>query len=190
MKTINHKFETIKFTFMKKITLVLAFIGMIGLTSCVREEVVVEDAYDQDTISEVFELRNVDFSYDSNNGEYYIYRNLNPAIYASDVVLIYRLTGTINSSTPIWQLIPRTLDLAPGELDYDFDFSKQDFTIYAGGTYDLSLTPNYIYNQTFRIVIIPGYFSDRNSQQIDFNDYNAVAKAYKIDESKVKEIKM
>lgn len=190
MKNLIHKTKKIKITLMKKITLVLAFIGMIGLASCVRDEVVVEDTYDQDTISEVFELRNVDFSYDSNNGEYYIYRNLNPTIYASDVVLIYRLTGTINSSTPIWQLIPRTLYLSQGELDYDFDFSKQDFTIYANGTYNLSLTPNYIYNQTFRIVIIPGYFSDRNAQQIDFNDYNAVVKAYKIDESKVKEIKM
>ncbi len=190
MKNMIFKTETIKYRPMKKITLVLAFIGMIGLTSCVREETVVQDTYDQDTISEVFELRNVNFSYDSGEGNYFIYKNLNPVIYDSDVLLIYRLTGTINSNTPIWQLIPRTLYLPQGELDYDFDFSRQDFKIYAGGTYDLSLTPNYIYNQTFRIVIIPGYFSDKNAQQIDFNDYNAVVKAYKIDESKVKKIKM
>jgi hypothetical protein len=43
---------------------------------------------------------------------------------------------------------PRTLFLTEGELDYDFDFSE-DFTIYAGGTYDLSATPQYIDNQTF-----------------------------------------
>jgi isocitrate/isopropylmalate dehydrogenase len=37
--------------------------------------------------------------------------------------------------------------------------SVEDFTIYAGGTDDLSATPQYIDNQTFRIVIVPGSFS-------------------------------
>ena len=61
-----------------------------------------------------------------------------------------------------------------GELDYDFDFSKQDFTIYAGGTYDLGLTPAYIQDQTFRIVVIPGYFSNRGGKPIV--DKNSIIK--------------
>jgi hypothetical protein len=84
-------------------------------------------------------------------------------------------------------LIPRTLFLtgafAGEELDYDFDFSAVDFTIYAGGTYDLSETPQFIQNQTFRIVIIPGYFS--KNTDLDLNDYNSVIKAFGIDDSKV-----
>lgn len=174
----------------KKITiLLLAFIGMIGFQSCTTEEYYVQgDTYDEDTISEVFELRNVDFAFDVDYGGYMIYRPLNPAIYASDAVLIYRLSGTINSNTPIWQQIPRTLYLQQGELDYDFDFSMVDFAIYAGGTYNLQLTPEYLYNQTFRIVIIPGYFSNKNAPKVDFNDYNAVVKAYHIDESKIQKI--
>ena len=43
-------------------------------------------------------------------------------------------------------------------------------------------------NQTFRIVIIPGYFSNRSAQQIDFNDYNAVLQAYGINPSSIKKI--
>lgn len=137
--------------------------------------------------SEVFELRNVNFDYNAIDG-YTIYRSLNPQIYASDNVLIYRMSSTINSQTPVWQLIPRTLFLGNGqELDYDFDFSKQDFTIYAGGNFDLATMPVYLTNQTFRIVIIPGYFSNKSAQkQIDFADYSAVVKAYHIQESKVK----
>ncbi|MCF6128739.1 hypothetical protein L1S35_03590 [Flavobacterium sp. AS60] len=164
---------------MKKFTLVLAFIGMITLGSCSTND----DNVDNDTISEVFELRNINFGFDGGNS-YSIYQVLNPQIYPSDVILIYRLSGTIDSSTPIWQLIPRTLYLDEGELDYDFDFSKEDFTIYAGGTYDLTLTSSYITNQTFRIVIVPGYFS--NKKGIDYSDYDAVAKAFHIDESKIK----
>jgi hypothetical protein len=77
-----------------------------------------------------------------------LFIGINSQIFASDVILIYRMSGTIDSNTPIWQLILRTLFLTEGELDYDFDFSE-DFTIYAGGTYDLSATPQYIDNQTF-----------------------------------------
>ncbi|MEO5776491.1 MAG: hypothetical protein ABIQ27_06280 [Flavobacterium sp.] len=168
---------------MKKLTLILAFIGMITLESCTTNN----DDIDNDTISEVFELRNINFGFDSQNG-YSIYQTFNPQIRLDDVVLIYRLSGTIDSSTPIWQQIPRTLYLDEGELDYDFDFSKEDFTIYAGGTYDLALTPNFLNNQTFRIVIIPGYLSNKMSNKTDFSDYNSVIKAFNIDESKVKVI--
>ena len=51
---------------MRKITLLIAFIGMITIQSCVREEVIVSDNVDYDTISEVFEYSNVDFH--SGNG--------------------------------------------------------------------------------------------------------------------------
>ena len=166
--------QVFKNNIMKKITLVLAFIGMITLQGC---------SEDNDTISEVFELRNVNFGFNPNDG-YTIYRTLNPQISPSDVILIYRLSGLINSSTPIWQAIPRTLYLPQGELDYDFDFSSIDFTIYAGGDYDIGLTPSYLTNQTFRIVIVPGFFSKNST--LDFNDYNAVIEAFNIDDSKVK----
>lgn len=138
--------------------------------------------------SEVFELRNVNFDLDINN-EYSIYRSLNPQILLSDNILIYRMAGTINSQTPIWQLIPRTLYLPQGELDYDYDFSRVDFTIYAGGNYNILSTPSYLFNQTFRIVIIPGYLSNKGTQNaINLDDYNAVIKAYDIDESNIKTI--
>ena len=153
-----------KINIMRKITLILAFIGMITLQSCSN------DKTDNNTISEVFELRNINFGFDAQNG-YTIYQTLNPQIRLDDVILIYRLSGTIDPSTPIWQQIPRPLYLSQGELDYDFDFS---------------LTPNYITNQTFRIVIIPGYLSNKMKSSIDLSDYNAVVNAFHIDPSKIK----
>lgn len=168
---------------MKKLALILAFVGMISLQGCTPDPQV-----DNDTISEVFELRNVNFDFNTTDG-YTIYQTFNPQIFASDVVLIYRLSGTINSSTPIWQQIPRTLFLPEGELDYDFDFSKQDFTIYAGGTYDLATTPTYINNETFRIVIVPGYLSNKGGKTVDYSDYNAVIKAYNINDASVTQLR-
>ncbi|WP_298122159.1 hypothetical protein [Flavobacterium sp.] len=171
---------------MRKITLLFAFISMITLQSCTVNEN--NDTVDNDTISEVYELRNINLN-SINNNHYYFYDEFNPNIVASDVVLIYRMSDLINSSTPVWQQIPKTLYLDEGELDYDFDFSKQDFTIYANATYNLSLTPEYVNNETFRLVIIPGYASNRSLKMVDFSDYNAVINAFNIDDSKVTVLK-
>ena len=170
---------------MKRIFLLAVVIATSVLSSCTGPEGP-QGPTGYSAESEVFELRNVNFTLNSNN-EYTIYRELNPEILLADNILIYRLSGTIDSQTPIWQQIPRTLFLPAGELDYDFDFSKVDFTIYAGGTYPITPTTSYINNQTFRIVIIPGYLSNKGTQNaVNFEDYNAVVKAYHIDESKIK----
>jgi hypothetical protein len=56
-------------------------------------------------------------------------------------------------------------------------------TIYAG-TYDLSATPQYIDNQTFRIVIVPGSFS----AAINKNSYADVMAALNMKESQIQSI--
>jgi hypothetical protein len=167
---------------MKKILTLFAFVGLVVLQGCTTTDDV--EYVDNDTISEVFELKNVNFAYNSEDG-FNIYSKLEPQIYASDVVLIYRLAGAVNASTPIWQQIPRTLYFSNGrEIDYDFDFSRQDFTIYVRANYDLELTPQYLDNQTFRIVIVPGSFS----KTLNTNNYSEVIKALNINESKIQKI--
>ena len=168
---------------MKKIITLLVVVGMFSLQSCTDNDSTPN--VDYDTISEVFELKNINFGYTSTEG-YTIYQTLTPSIYASDVILIYRLSGTINSATPIWQLIPRTLFLDQGnELDYDYDFSKEDFTIYAKGNYDISMTPQYLENQTFRIVIVPGAFS----ANLKTNNYEDVMAKLNLNESQIQTVR-
>lgn len=168
---------------MKKIITILAVIGMFSLSGCTGPEGPPGVPGEDGLIAEVFELKNINFIYNANDG-YVIYQKLTPVIYDSDVILIYRLSGTINSNTPIWQLIPRTLFLTQGELDYDFDFSKEDFTIYAAGTYNLATTPQYINNQTFRIVIVPGSFSTT----VNTSNYADVMSALNFKENQIQKI--
>ena len=177
---------------MKKIITLLAVIGMFGFQGCTGPEgppgVPGQDGEDG-LIAEVFELKNVNFvndPADSPDLGYYIYRKLDPKIFDSDQILIYRMAGTIDANTPIWQLIPRTLFVPEGELDYDFDFSKEDFTIYAGGTVNLAANPKYWQNQTFRIVIVPGYFSTT----VDKSNYYAVIRELNINESQIQKIEV
>jgi hypothetical protein len=167
---------------MKKLITVLTVIGMFAFQGCTGPEGPPGAPGQDGLIAEVFELKNINFS--NTPDGYTIYQKLTPNIFASDVILIYRLAGTLNSSTPIWQLIPRTLYLTQGELDYDFDFTKEDFTIFARGTYNLATTPQYLNNQTFRIVILPGSFSST----VNVSNYNAVMSALNIKENGIKSI--
>lgn len=142
----------------------------------------------------VYELFSVDMTDPDNNGEFvfseeWAATEVGGDLYDDESVLIYRLTDTFNSNgetVPVWQLIPRTLFLDEGELDYDFDFSKKDFFIYAGGNFDLDTTPEFTNDQTFRLVVIPGTFVNRGG--VDYEDYNAVVKYYDIDASQVKRL--
>jgi hypothetical protein len=106
MSNKTNKTNLKKNTVMRKISTFLAVIGMIVISSCEDHRASGFDGFNgQDgLIAEVFELKNVDFSYNATDG-YTIYRALTPQIFASDVILIYRMSGTIDSNTPIWQLI-------------------------------------------------------------------------------------
>ena len=132
----------------------------------------------------VYDLRNVNFSYNATDGWTYRQSFTKPLL-DQDYVVIFRQTGT-SGNAPVWQQIPRTLYLDQGELDYDFDFSKNDFMIYAGGTYDISTTPQYLNNQTFRVVLVPAvYGKNANSGDLSKMSYEEIIAKYNIDDSKV-----
>lgn len=171
---------------MKKIFLFLAITSSLIFVGCEGPEGPRgETGYSAEAA--VYEYQNVDITLDQDGN--YSYRNaINTGL--EDSVVIYRLSGTINPQTPIWQPIPRTVYLDNGnEFDYDCDFSRVDFTVYAGGNYNITTSPELLYDQTFRVVVIPGQFANKgNVNAVDLSDYNAVAKAYHIDESSIRRI--
>lgn len=165
---------------MKKITLVLAFIGMITLNSCTVNEDNGNNI-DNDTISEVFRYNGVNFVPNS----YSVILNFPYAIYESDMVLVYRLTGFDNGN-PIWKALPETYYFDDGTLSYryDFDFTQYDAQVTLEGYNLWELSSSERLNQSLRVVVIPGYFANRMAKPVDFSDYNAVIKHYNIDDSK------
>ncbi len=167
---------------MKKITLVLAFIGMITLQSCTVNEDN-GNGIDNDTIGEVFEYTNVNFLPNS----YTVVLNFPHTIYSSDMVLVYRLSDVFQGED-VWKLLPETYYFNDGTLDYryDFNFTRFDAEVYLEG-FDLAgLSPAVRLNQVLRVVVIPAFQANKMaSKKVDFNDYNAVINAYNIDESKI-----
>lgn len=159
---------------MKKISLILAFIGMISLQGCSTSE-------DTDTISEVFEYTNVNFL----PNDYTVTLVYPHSIYTSDMVLVYRLSGSFGGND-VWKLLPETYFFDDGTLDlrYDFDFTINDAEVKIEG-FDLAGVSNaFKLNQILRVVTIPGYQANKNSK-VDFKDYKAVVKAYHINENKI-----
>ncbi|QDW20684.1 hypothetical protein [Flavobacterium sp. KBS0721] len=171
---------------MKKILTLFAVVGLFSFSGCSNND----DDVDYDTISEVFQLNDISFDYNAQDG-FNINKVLDPAIYKDDVILIYRQIGFLTATNaPIWEQIPKTIYTSQGRLSYDFEFSQQHFIIYAEGNYDLELTPDFLDHQTFRIVIVPGSATgtSKSVNKEDYSDYNAVIKKYNIDDSKVKNL--
>ena len=166
---------------MKRIFLLLTVVAMTAFTSCSSTD----DRVDSDTIAEVFEIRNVNFTAAGNYGIFY---DLVPAIFNSDMVLVYRLSGSTGGND-VWQQLPKTIYFEDGsELDYNFDFTINDINIFMTGSFDLAQEPGYTNNQLFRVVVIPGYLSNKSAsaKAVDFSDYKAVVKAYGLNDSNVK----
>lgn len=168
---------------MKKfLPLLLLLISSIFIFSCKDDDDDVQVQVDYPTVYDL----NVNFTFNENDG-WNFYQKFNTALLDQDYVLIFRQAGTENGAV-VWQQIPRTLYLTQGELDYDFDFTKNDFLIYAstGGTYDITTTPQYLNNQRFRVVLVPAVFGkNANAEDIKKMSYEEVIAKFKIDDSKV-----
>jgi hypothetical protein len=164
---------------MKKIVLLIAIATTFLFQGCTTKEEI-----HADLLAEVFEVRT---SFTAANN-YSRLVTLNPPIYNSDMVLVYRLFDVLNGQS-LWRQLPQAVYLPQGELDYNFDFTRNDIEIFLESDFDLAtLGAFWSQNQVFRVVIIPGYFSNKNNNAIDFNDYNAVVKAFKIKDNQIKSI--
>ena len=141
-----------------------------------------------DTVSEVYEIKNTNFS-TNNNGYLSIYREFLRPLYTSDMVLIYRQEGTTNGN-PIWTLVPKTYYTDFGFAEYSYDFTINDIQIYLDTNITDADTYNiYGDNQTFRVVVIParlGRTSDNANSK--FEDYNYVIQHYNINDKIVNQL--
>lgn len=164
---------------MKKIITLLAVVGMFSLQSCTTTT---DTNYvDNDTISEVFEVT-TSFNLTNNYSKTVL---LNPPIFTSDVVLVYRLAGTYQGRD-VWKLLPETHYFNDGTMDfgYDFDFTTNDVNIFMVGNDLLTVTDQYRLNQVLRIVIVPGSFAT----SFDTSNYAAVISALNINENQIQKI--
>lgn len=112
-------------------------------------------------------------------------------VYESDIVLVYILwetvTGSDNKPLDVWRLLPQTVILDEGILQYNYDYTREDVQVFLGGTLDFAtLLPAEWENQVFRIVVMPADFAIDLS--LDVTNYNMVMKSLDLGSSKVPRI--
>lgn len=168
---------------MKKIYTFLAIaIGMVFLQSCRREEITQVNNFEV----QVIELTNVNFTPANNFSRIF---NFNPAIPNNDMVLVY-LLDSVQNNTDVWRLLPQTYYLPGGlEIDYNFDFTRFDVRLFMDSNDFPAIPLSYSLDQVFRVVILPG-FRSRSNSELDFNDFDVVVKAYNLDLTKIKKVRL
>jgi hypothetical protein len=180
---------------MKTITGLLFLFTAIFLTSCegpVGPEGPqgLPGADGQALLGSVFETDPINFA-PANDYSYLFQFPTNFEIYDGDLVLVYILweqTSTNDGGTvDVWRLLPQTVVLDDGVLQYNFDHTTADVKIFLEGTTDFNnLLPAETDNQIFRIAVIPAAFAKNNN--IDVTDFNAVMKSMNLNLNSIKKI--
>ena len=165
---------------MKKITLLLAFIGMMLLQSCEVTEVY-DTPVSNAPRTEVFEVT-TSFSSSNNYSSLVVF---DPPLYSRDSVLLYHLYDVVNGQD-VWKLMPQTYYFSDnGALDYNFDYTKFNAKIFLSANFNLNtLDASWTKNQTFRVVIIPDGFA----KTVNKNNIDAVMSALKVNSGAIKKI--
>jgi hypothetical protein len=165
---------------MKKITLLLAFIGMMLLQSCEVTEVY-DTPVNNAPRTEVFEVT-TSFSSSNNYSSLVVF---DPPLYSRDSVLLYHLYDVVNGQD-VWKLMPQTYYFSDnGALDYNFDYTKFNAKIFLSANFNLNtLDASWTKNQTFRVVIIPDGFA----KTVNKNNIDAVMSALKVNSGAIKKI--
>jgi hypothetical protein len=166
---------------MRKISTLFAVIGMILISSCEGPQGPPGFDGQDGLIAEVFEVT-TSFNSANNFSKVVV---LTPTIFASDVVLVYRLVNVFQGQD-VWKLLPDTYYFNDGTRDfsYDFDFTISDVNIYMVGNNLETVADQFRLNQVLRIVIVPGSFS----AAINKNSYTDVMAALNMKESQVQNI--
>jgi hypothetical protein len=109
-------------------------------------------------------------------------------VFESDVVLVYRLWETVKEGTqtiPVWRMLPQTVFLPQGALQYNFDHTFLDVSIFVDTQFNrTTLESKWTTKQTFRVVVLPADFakSSRLGKEIDFSNYEEVSELLQLNQ--------
>ncbi len=93
-------------------------------------------------------------------------------IYDTDVVLVYILWEQVDG-LDVWRLLPQTVVLPEGVIQYNFDYTVADVQVFMEGTIPpQDWLPTETDNQIFRIAVLPADFAVKKS--VDINDFNSI----------------
>ena len=115
-------------------------------------------------------------------------------VFESDAVLVYLLFEQVDDPDggdpiDVWRLLPQTRILDLGLLQYNYDHTFLDVSIFLESDFDLGLLPpGDTDNQIFRIAVVPAEFSTDSS--IDISNLDDVMSAMEFDPQSISRISL
>lgn len=115
-------------------------------------------------------------------------------VFESDLVLVYILFDQVDDPDggdpiDVWRLLPQTRILDQGLLQYNYDHTFLDVSIFLEADFDLTtLMPGDTDNQVFRIAVVPAEFGE--DPNIDISNIGSLMSNINILESSVEKIQM
>lgn len=127
---------------------------------------------------------------------YQLFLDFNEAgveVFETDVVLVYLKVGEDGTAggapVEVFRLLPQTYYIEGEALQYNFDYTFFDVSIFLDGTADFgNLDPSYTDNQVLRIAIVPGEFAENTN--IDFSNFNAVMNALDLQQIEINQTRL
>lgn len=177
---------------MKKIVTILYIAAAMILTSCEGpmgppgfDGIDGVDGLDGDSfIGSIFEIEG-DFEA-SNDFMLYFEFPSNFEIYDTDVVLVYILWEQVDG-LDVWRLLPQTVVLPEGVIQYNFDYTVNDVQVFMEGTVPTEdWLPAETDDQIFRIAVLPADFTAKKS--VDVSDFNTILNAPKLKLNTIKDV--
>ncbi|MEM6644226.1 MAG: hypothetical protein AAF616_14695 [Bacteroidota bacterium] len=102
----------------------------------------------------------------------------------SDVMLAYLLWEVTEDGTEVWRALPESLYFTDGILEYNYDFTKFDASVYLDGTVNFDGLGSDLTDQWIaRLVVVPGQFNDRST--LNLRDYEQVKSFYNLSPSRL-----
>ena len=114
-------------------------------------------------------------------------------VFESDVVLVYLLWDQTEDGNgdpvDIWRLLPQTRILQQGLLQYNFDYTFFDVSMFLEADFDLgTLQPGDTDNQVFRIAILPADFAQ--GSKLNLQDIHAVMSSLNVSDKDVQKVRL
>jgi len=189
---------------MKKIALVLSAMMTLLLVSCEVNGLDGRDGFDgldgrdgidgQDGINILGKVIDIEGDFSAVDDYRILYEFPNTVeVFETDVVLVYILFDQTEDSNgeaiDIWRLMPQTLILDQGLLQYNYDHTFLDVSIFLEADFDLAtLLPGDTDNQVFRIAVLPAESAGKSS--VDRSDVKAVMASLGVTEKEIQKVKL
>lgn len=170
---------------MKKLVSIILILSAVAFSSC--EGPMGPSGLDGDSfIGTIFEIEG-DFTPTNDYRLYFEFPN-SFKVYDTDVVLVYMLWEQADG-LDVWRLMPQTILLPDGVLQYNFDYTLADVQIFLEGTTDFNqLLPAETNNQIFRIAVLPADFTAKKS--VDIKDISTILNSPILNLSTIEKIQL